>query len=323
MYASSTGSSRSYGAKRLVVALVGAELGGRRPLDRRAGISSRPARSLRCRESRKTSVLKTSFSSAYAADHVAVDRRVADGQLRLVARRDDEPAVGVRERHQRSCRGSAPGGSRPPGLRARRAPRGTPRRRPRSGSHGSRRRGSRSPRGRRRASPPTRTATASTPRARAPRRARRRRWRPSAPSRSHRRSRRRRRRTRSSRRSRGRPIAERQPHLLELRRERLDRRGVTGSRRRRGRAEAERRRDRRMSPVFARAPRRRTSRSRRPIASVGSTSTTSSASSKPGRARDDLALVVEHDRMTVEDELVLAADEVAERDVATRCRARA
>jgi hypothetical protein len=34
-----------------------------------------------------------------------------------------------------------------------------------------------------------------------------------------------------------------------------------------------------------------------------------------GRAREHLALVVEHDRMTVEDELVLAADEVAEGEV--------
>ena len=36
---------------------------------------------------------------------------------------------------------------------------------------------------------------------------------------------------------------------------------------------------------------------------------------EPGRPRDDLTFVVEHDRMTVEDELVLTADEVAERKV--------
>ena len=41
------------------------------------------------------------------------------------------------------------------------------------------------------------------------------------------------------------------------------------------------------------------------------------------RARDDLALVVEHHRVAVEDELVLAADEVAEREVRARCHARA
>ena len=61
--------------------------------------------------------------------------------------------------------------------------------------------------------------------------------------------------------------------------------------------------------------RRRTSRSRRPIASLGSRSTTSSASSKPGARASDLALVVEHDRVPVEDELVLSADEVAEGEV--------
>ena len=37
-----------------------------------------------------------------------------------------------------------------------------------------------------------------------------------------------------------------------------------------------------------------------------------------GRARDHLARVVEHDRMPVEDELVLSADEVAEREVRAR-----
>ena len=36
---------------------------------------------------------------------------------------------------------------------------------------------------------------------------------------------------------------------------------------------------------------------------------------EPGRARDHLALVVEHDGVAVEDELVLAADEVAEGEV--------
>ena len=37
---------------------------------------------------------------------------------------------------------------------------------------------------------------------------------------------------------------------------------------------------------------------------------------EPGRAREHLALVVEHDRVAVEDQLVLAADGVAERDEA-------
>ena len=36
---------------------------------------------------------------------------------------------------------------------------------------------------------------------------------------------------------------------------------------------------------------------------------------EPGGARDDLSLVVEHDGVAVEDELVLPADEIAERDV--------
>ena len=39
---------------------------------------------------------------------------------------------------------------------------------------------------------------------------------------------------------------------------------------------------------------------------------------EPGRPRNDLAGVVEHDRVPVEDELVLAADEVAEREVRAR-----
>ena len=44
--------------------------------------------------------MKTSFSSAKPPDHVAVQRRVADGHLRLVPGRDDEPAELVRQRHQ-------------------------------------------------------------------------------------------------------------------------------------------------------------------------------------------------------------------------------
>ena len=66
------------------------------------GISSRPARSFRWRESRKTSSLEHVLEEREPADHVAVDRRVADGHLRLVPRRDHEPAVRVRERHQAS-----------------------------------------------------------------------------------------------------------------------------------------------------------------------------------------------------------------------------
>ena len=45
-------------------------------------------------------------------------------------------------------------------------------------------------------------------------------------------------------------------------------------------------------------------------------STTSSASSNDGPAGDDLAVLVEHERVAVEDELVLTADRVHERDPA-------
>ena len=76
------------------------------------------------------------------ADHVAVERRVADRELRLVPGRDHEPAVRVRERHQQDAAHArlevlGREALRASARRARAAPRGTPRRRPRSGSRGS------------------------------------------------------------------------------------------------------------------------------------------------------------------------------------------
>ena len=105
-------------------------------------------------------------------------------------------------------------------------------------------------------------------------------------------------------------------HLLELV-ERARRRGGLARRAGAGRALPTSITGASGAPPRSRASaRRRTSRSRRPITSVGSTSTTSSASSNPGARATHLALVVDHARVAVEDELVLAADGVAEREEA-------
>ena len=62
--------------------------------------------------------------------------------------------------------------------------------------------------------------------------------------------------------------------------------------------------------------RRRTSRSRRPTRLLGLDVDDEQRLLEPRRAREHLALVVEHDRVPVEDELVLPADGVDEGDVA-------
>ena len=64
--------------------------------------------------------------------------------------------------------------------------------------------------------------------------------------------------------------------------------------------------------------RRRTSRSRRPIASTRLDVDDEELLREARRSGDHLAGVVEDDRVAVEDELVLAADEVAEREVRAR-----
>ena len=64
------------------------------------GISSRPARSLRCSCEPVDIRLEDVLQEREATDHVPVERRVADRELRLVPGRDDEPAVGVRQRHE-------------------------------------------------------------------------------------------------------------------------------------------------------------------------------------------------------------------------------
>ena len=109
------------------------------------------------------------------------------------------------------------------------------------------------------------------------------------------------------------PEPEREAHLVELRLERRHGRR-NGLLHRAGRREPDRgrRRGSRQGPLELL---RRTSRRRRPIASVGSTSTNEQRLLEPRRAGDHLALVVEHHRVPVEDELVLSADEVAEGDV--------
>ena len=64
------------------------------------GISSRPARSFSRRGQAEHVRLEHVLDQREAAGEVAVQRRVADRQLRLVPGRDHEPAELVRERHQ-------------------------------------------------------------------------------------------------------------------------------------------------------------------------------------------------------------------------------
>ena len=138
------------------------------------GISSRPARSFRCRDEPEHVRLEHVLQEREPAGHVAVERGVADRELRLVPGRDDEPAELVRERHQQRRRAtrawrfsSVRSRVASPKLRRERLLERR-RRSTRSGSRGSRSRGSRRAAARRRASPRTRSATASRPRAPAP-----------------------------------------------------------------------------------------------------------------------------------------------------------
>ena len=64
------------------------------------GISSRPARSFSRRDEPEHVRLVDVLQQREPAGEVAVERRVADRELRLVAGRDHEPAELVRERHQ-------------------------------------------------------------------------------------------------------------------------------------------------------------------------------------------------------------------------------
>ena len=63
------------------------------------GMSSRPARSFRWPREAEDVRLVDVLEEREAAGHVAVERRVADGELALVPRREREPAELVRERH--------------------------------------------------------------------------------------------------------------------------------------------------------------------------------------------------------------------------------
>ena len=240
-------------------------------------------------------------------------RRVADRHLRLVARRDHEPAVRVRERHEASSRGCAPGGSRRRAPRAPRARRGT---RATTASIGISRKST--PRfsltsraSSRVASDEKRDGIETV-------------WTRSGPSASA---------AIAAVSAESMPpeietttcseavlldvVAEAEPQreaqLLELRGERrhggldglraLARRGQL-ERRRNGRAGA---RPLELAAAHVAQP---------PADRLGGVEVDDEQRLlEAGRACDDLALVVEDDRVTVEDELVLPADEVAERDV--------
>ena len=81
------------------------------------------------------------------------------------------------------------------------------------------------------------------------------------------------------------------------------------------RADVDRRHCAEIAAIRARARAAARRVSLRARTAVGSTSTIISASSKPGARASTVSLVVDHERVAVEDELVLAADGVAERDV--------
>ena len=255
-----------------------------------------------------------------AAGHVAVERRVADRELGLVPGRDDEPAELVRERHQQHAAdarlevllGEV-------GLAARERGRERwPRTRRRSAPIGSSRKSVPRLSASRRAS----VARALGREARRHRdavhplaaRAPRRRARPSAPSRSRPRRRSRPRGSRSSRRSRR---ARARARAASARGRRAARRSA-GSSVVRGRPAAARS----TVAVAGGAARSRASARRRTSAEPASDRLgrvdvdDEQRLLEAGRAGDHLALVVEHERVAVEDQLVLAADRVAERDEA-------
>ena len=68
-----------------------------------AGISSRPASLVQVPRQPEDVRLEDVLQQREAAGHVAVERRVADRELRLVPGRDDQPAELVRERHQQDA----------------------------------------------------------------------------------------------------------------------------------------------------------------------------------------------------------------------------
>ena len=89
------------GRQRLVVALVGPQLGRRRLREHRLGHDLAAGALVHVAAQVVDEELRDVGDDGEAAGGVAVERRVADGELGLVAGREHEPAaVGVGERHQ-------------------------------------------------------------------------------------------------------------------------------------------------------------------------------------------------------------------------------
>ena len=110
------------------------------------------------------------------------------------------------------------------------------------------------------------------------------------------------------------PETEREAHLLELRLERRNRRRRPGSSTATGCSEPERRRRRRRGQRSLELPAPHVAQP--PADGLRRVDVDHQQRFlEPGRTGNHLSLVVEHDGVTVENELVLAADEVAERDV--------
>src|SRR5439155_14819188 len=88
------------GRQRVLVELVVAELRARRPVDDRLRDQLAAGPLVEVYREAEDVGLEDVLQQREAAGEVAVQRRVADRQLRLVPGRDDEPAELVRERHQ-------------------------------------------------------------------------------------------------------------------------------------------------------------------------------------------------------------------------------